>query len=143
MESKGTHIFIDFENINFTEDKTIEEHGKQIFNFMYNSIKEKSEMKIVHKHLEILEEPKTANGFTSVLLLDESHFTSHCYSDLGLLACDIFTCGKSDTEEISNYFINLMKREYPELKVNRYVINRRFLHKQKFPFPEAQLSVQM
>lgn len=32
-------------------------------------------------------------GFTSVVLIDESHVTAHCYSELGWLAIDCFTCG--------------------------------------------------
>ena len=39
-------------------------------------------------------------GFTSCVLIDESHVTSHCYSDRGWLAVDVFTCGHHSPEVI-------------------------------------------
>ena len=33
-------------------------------------------------------------GFTAVVVLDESHCSCHTYADLGLIALDVFTCGK-------------------------------------------------
>ena len=54
-------------------------------------------------------------GFTSCVLIDESHVTAHCYSDRGWLAIDVFTCGANtqmprvsnhETDEVS--LINLI-----------------------------------
>ena len=36
----------------------------------------------------------------AVVLIDESHVTAHCYSDEGLLAIDVFTCGPHDPEHV-------------------------------------------
>ena len=35
-------------------------------------------------------------GFTAIVLLDESHCSVHSYADLGLIAMDVFTCGRTD-----------------------------------------------
>jgi len=45
----------------------------------------------------------SAPGFTCVCLLDESHVSAHTYADLGLIALDVFTCGKTDPGKILDY----------------------------------------
>jgi len=42
-------------------------------------------------------------GFTAMVLLDESHCSAHCYADLGLIALDIFTCGRTNPNDILEY----------------------------------------
>jgi S-adenosylmethionine decarboxylase len=110
MFTKGRHIFVDFIGIKGDEN----ELGNFVFNLMAESVEINTTMKIVHKHLVILNKD-TPPGFTSVLLLDESHFTSHCYSDEGLLAIDLFTCGKTDTTKVIEYFINKLKEKYTDV----------------------------
>jgi S-adenosylmethionine/arginine decarboxylase-like enzyme len=110
MLTKGKHIFTDFIGIKGDEN----EIGNFVFNLMINSIEKNTAMKIVHSHLSILN-GDTPPGFTSVLLLDESHFTSHCYSDQGLLAIDLFTCGKTDTTKVIEYFVDKIKEKYPDI----------------------------
>ena len=123
MITKGKHIFVDFIGIKGNEI----EIGEFVFNLMINSININTTMKIVHKHLEILN-IDTPAGFTSVLLLDESHFTSHCYSGEGLLAIDLFTCGKTDTSKVIDYFtIKLIEKYENVLCV--YKKNHKRFHK--------------
>lgn len=42
-------------------------------------------------------------GFTAIVLLDESHCSAHTYADLGLIAMDVFTCGKTDPRDVLRY----------------------------------------
>lgn len=42
-------------------------------------------------------------GFTAMVLLDESHCSAHCYADLRLIALDIFTCGRTDPNDILKF----------------------------------------
>ena len=42
-------------------------------------------------------------GFTAVIVLDESHCSAHTYADLGLVALDVFTCGKTDPNDVLKY----------------------------------------
>lgn len=126
MVNKGTLIYFDFTN--FKSNQELEITANTIFKIMHDSITNLTKMKIVHKHLEILKQPITENGFTSVLLLDESHFTAHAYTDddKALLAMDIFTCGQTDTSIVADYVIKEIKNYIPDIKINNFVINKRF-----------------
>ena len=42
-------------------------------------------------------------GFTAVVVLDESHCSCHTYADLGLVALDVFTCGRTDPQDVLHY----------------------------------------
>ena len=42
-------------------------------------------------------------GFTAIVMLDESHCSAHCYADLGLMAMDVFTCGKTNPWDVLRY----------------------------------------
>ena len=43
------------------------------------------------------------DGFTAAVLLDESHCTAHSYADHGMIAIDIFTCGRTDPRNVLRY----------------------------------------
>jgi S-adenosylmethionine/arginine decarboxylase-like enzyme len=118
------HIFIDFLEIYGNEY----ELGEFIFGLMVSTILNKTCMKIVHQHLCILNE-NTPPGFTSVLLLDSSHFTSHCYSKRGSLSCDLFTCNTdlSVLKEAVTFFIDEIQLKYPRCRLVNYKINFRHL----------------
>ena len=42
-------------------------------------------------------------GFTAVVVLDESHCSCHTYADLGLIALDVFTCGRTDPQDVLHF----------------------------------------
>ncbi len=44
-------------------------------------------------------------GFTCIVMLDESHISAHTYADLGLIALDVFTCGKTDPRNALNFIL--------------------------------------
>ena len=71
----------------------------------------------------------SAPGYTCVCLLDESHVSAHTYADLGLIALDVFTCGKTDPAKILDYM-----RE--ELDLGDVVVKRM----PRFLMPEAEAS---
>ncbi len=47
--------------------------------------------------------PDSPPGFAALVMLDESHCSAHCYADLGLMAMDVFTCGKTDPWDVLRY----------------------------------------
>lgn len=98
MENKGRHVFLDF--VNFY-DNNLEQCCQDVFEIMQDSLK-LTKMRNMHSKMIILKDD-TEEGFTSVILLDESHITCHSYTKLGLLALDVFTCGSTNPEIISNY----------------------------------------
>ena len=121
---KGKHIFLDF--INFNVNENLKECCEFIFDLMNKGIK-LTNMRKKHSKMILLDKD-TEEGFTSVILLDESHITCHSYTKLGLLAIDIFTCGKTNPKIISDYLIKEIKIKYPNIKCSNYAINKRFLH---------------
>ena len=120
--NKGNHVFADF--VGFKGDEYY--LGKYIFELMIKAI-ERTDMKIMHRHLEILND-NTPAGFTSVLLLDSSHFTSHCYSVDGILAMDLFTCGPTNTYEVMEFVKTELIKEFPDIKCTYLENHKRFNH---------------
>lgn len=112
MNYKGRHVLCDF-IFNPQELEDDESLAKNVMFLMESAIGQ-TNMRVVHSCMKILgDTPKSESGFTSVLLLDESHITSHCYSQRGLLAFDVFTCGESDPQFVMNYIIKRMSILYP------------------------------
>ena len=122
----GNHVFTYYTwytNKEIIDDKILAE---TIFQIMQDAI-QNTNMTIVHKKLCILgNTPESAPGFTSILLLDESHCSSHCYSDRGWLAIDSFTCGKTDPVPIMEYIKTHIKQQYPSLKCTYFQRHKRF-----------------
>jgi len=52
-------------------------------------------------------------GFACVVMLDESHCSAHSYAELGLMAIDIFTCGKTDPRLVFEIF----RKKCPEINL--------------------------
>ena len=117
---KGNHVFADFTGFKGDEYYL----GKYIFELMIKAI-ERTDMKIMHRHLEILN-IDTPKGFTSVLLLDSSHFTTHCYSEEGILAMDLFTCGPTNTYEVMEFVKTELIKEFPDIKCTYLENHKRF-----------------
>lgn len=89
---RGWHVMFDYHFVLSQIDETINRLlGNLIFQLMQD-VCQRHHLNVVHRKLKILG-PITPFGFTSVLLLDESHMTAHCYTTLGLLAIDVFSCG--------------------------------------------------
>ncbi len=122
----GRHIFADFiwnpkKDIIQTNDL-----ANKVFDVMEKSLLQTT-MTIVHKKLCILgEDGKSPPGFTSIILIDESHISSHCYSDKGWLALDVFTCSTTDPVPIMKYIIDVLEREFPTMKCTFMKKNPRF-----------------
>jgi S-adenosylmethionine decarboxylase len=125
-KNHGNHVFADYTwdtNKELIDDKILAE---TIFQIMQDAIANTS-MTIVHKKLCILgNTPESPPGFTSIILIDESHCSSHCYSDRGWLAVDTFTCGKTDPVPIMEYIKENIKQQYPSLKCTYFQRHKRF-----------------
>jgi S-adenosylmethionine decarboxylase len=117
---KGSHVILDISN--FFVDSVI--GGNLVFKIMREAIF-LGTCHEVHSKLVILGD-QSPPGFTSIVLIDESHISAHCYSDIGLLAIDCFTCGSTDTEKIANYILEEIKKEYPNIIVTDKQTIKRF-----------------
>lgn len=120
---RGKHITLDF--INVISDSPAE-LGNNVFKILRDSVKQSSCHEVFSK-LVILD-GETPAGFTSVVLLDESHITCHSYSEIGLLAIDVFTCGSSNPQDIANY----INEKLIELKPTAVMVQHNSLL--RFPF---------
>jgi S-adenosylmethionine decarboxylase len=125
MNHKGTHIFLDFTGFKVSSED-LDETCKFVFSLMEDSLTYTS-MKNMHSKMIVLKDD-TAEGFTSVVLLDESHITAHAYTQQGLLALDVFTCGKTNPKVISNFIYSGLKEKFPEIECKSHQINKRFTH---------------
>ena len=84
----------------------------------------------VHSHIESFDGTVSPPGFASVVLLDESHVSAHCYSDTGLLAVDAFSCGNTDPARIIEVIESEIRENFPEMEINRRKRVERFLTEQ-------------
>eukprot|EP00041_Stephanoeca_diplocostata_P020411 m.455655 g.455655 ORF g.455655 m.455655 type:complete len:186 (-) comp21573_c0_seq20:2744-3301(-) len=79
----------------------------------------------VHKHIEVFDDSVSPPGFTSVVLLDESHITAHCYSRTGEIALDVFTCGAANKADyILENMSKWLKARFPGAEVTFSSISR-------------------
>ena len=122
MNFHGKHATLDVKN--FVVDSKV--GGEFIFDLMTKSL-ELSTCRQVHKKLVLLGlEGESPPGFTSVVLIDESHITAHCYSDRGWLAIDVFTCGTNSSPiDMIDFIYQNIQDHYPDVVVaQRKEINR-------------------
>ncbi|HJM17952.1 MAG TPA: S-adenosylmethionine decarboxylase [Candidatus Thalassarchaeaceae archaeon] len=73
----------------------------------------------VHSHVEAFDGIVSPTGFAAVVLIDESHVSAHCYSDRGLLAVDVFTCGENDPDIIADSLNSLLLEAIPGINLVR------------------------
>jgi S-adenosylmethionine/arginine decarboxylase-like enzyme/uncharacterized protein with PQ loop repeat len=88
-EYRGYHVFFDYNGI-FCQDSA------ELTSWIMKTIEGilvANKVRFVHKHAVVFDGSDSPPGFTSVFLIDESHVSAHSYSELGMLALDIFTCG--------------------------------------------------
>ena len=82
----------------------------------------------VHSKMVVLgDHADSPPGFTSCVLIDESHVTAHCYSDRGWLAIDVFTCGSHSPESIADTIVSDLLEACSSLKLRNRILVPRFL----------------
>ena len=89
----------------------------------------KAGVKEVHSHVEIFDGIESPPGFASIVLIDESHVTAHCYSEDGLLAIDVFTCGDNNPNIIADSLHNNLLKISENLKLIKRSNVKRFVNK--------------
>ena len=94
MHNKGKHIIIDAMDV----PREICLNDKYVLECMANAAERSGATVISQVRYKFgYDSPP---GFTSAVLLDESHISCHTYADSGLLAMDIFTCGSTNPRDI-------------------------------------------
>jgi len=91
---KGTHLLIDCREV----DRNVCLDDQLFLNAMADAATAAGATVISQVRYRFGDE--SPPGFTAVVLLDESHCSAHSYADLGLVALDIFTCGRANPRDI-------------------------------------------
>lgn len=112
----GVHILLDYKGFL----PTVEKDGAWMLEILRQSVRDAG-VREVHSHVEEFDGEVSPLGFAAVVLIDESHVSAHCYSERGLLAIDVFTCGDHDPEVVADSIhaslcgtvpgLNLLRRE--------------------------------
>ena len=89
--SRGGHIVLDYTDYS----PPVDDDGEWMLQVLRDCVR-KAGIREVHSHVAQFDGSESPPGFAAVVLIDESHVSAHCYSESGLLAIDIFTCGDSD-----------------------------------------------
>ena len=123
LEPHGRHIILDY--VGYISPQ--KDDGEWILGIMRDVIAN-SKANEVHSHVTQFDGSNSPLGFAAVIVLDESHFSAHCYSKLGWLAIDCFTCGSADTEAIVKEFTDILQEKIPTLRTTQKKTVERFLH---------------
>lgn len=95
--SKGMHIILDCYHIpaeTCLDDKFLLDSIVEVANSHKANIISTSRYHFGHN---------SPAGCAIFVMLDESHVSIHTYAELGLIAIDVFTCGKTDARAIAVY----------------------------------------
>lgn len=123
LNAHGQHIFLDYTGFFPAEHQD----GTWVLDILQQVVA-RSSAKEVHAHVELFDGVTSPPGFAAVVLLDESHLTAHCYSNLGWLAIDAFTCGGTDPTEMVADLKTVLESEIPNLVLMQEQKVNRFLH---------------
>jgi len=100
MTQRGLHTLIDISN--FYVSKPLLFQRCLSMKDRFRSICEQNHLRVVGSGHKVFNNELTSpNGWTMFLMLDESHISTHCYTDQGKLALDIFTCCNDPKNHIS------------------------------------------
>lgn len=107
----GAHVLMDYANYSSPE-----EEGVWILELMRDCIRECG-IREVHAHVESFDGQISPPGFAAVVLIDESHVSAHCYSNSGLLAIDVFTCGEHNPDVLAGAINQAIMKEIPNIRL--------------------------
>ena len=127
---RGKHVIIDCSG-------AFNASGDIVLKILEDTVDD-SNARRVHSHVENFDGTVSPLGFAAVVLIDESHVTAHCYSEIGLLAIDIFTCGNTNPDLLADEIEIKLMEFLPELVINnresvpRFTITKQNINLQNF-----------
>ena len=107
-DSAGSHVLLDY--VDYHRGK--EGDGEWVLGVLRECVR-KSGIREVRSHVEVFDGTESPLGIAAAVLIDESHVTAHCYSERGLLAIDVFTCGGSDSDSVADMIHGRLVSENP------------------------------
>ena len=111
--SRGGHVVLDYTGYS----PPVNDDGEWMLQVLRDCV-HRAGIKEVHAHVAQFDGSESPPGFAAVVLIDESHVSAHCYSESGLLAIDIFTCGGSDPELLADEIHSIVVDAVPGLALS-------------------------
>ena len=111
--SRGGHVVLDYTGYS----PPVNDDGEWMLQVLRDCV-HRAGIKEVHAHVAQFDGSESPPGFAAVVLIDESHVSAHCYSESGLLAIDIFTCGGSDPGLLANEIHSIVVDALPGLALS-------------------------
>ncbi|SVE23236.1 uncharacterized protein METZ01_LOCUS476090, partial [marine metagenome] len=108
--SRGGHVVLDYTDYS----PPVDDDGEWMLQVLRDCVR-KAGIREVHSHVAQFDGSESPPGFAAVVLIDESHVSAHCYSESGLLAIDIFTCGDSDPGPLADKIHSVVVDAVPGL----------------------------
>jgi S-adenosylmethionine decarboxylase len=121
-ESLGAHVLLDYVGYS----PPVEDDGAWTLQVLRESVHEAG-VREVHSHVEAFDGGISPPGFAAIVLIDESHVSAHCYSERGLLAIDVFTCGEDNPEPLADSIHASLSTGIPGLRLTNRKRVERFL----------------
>ena len=121
IKNKGIHYIYDFTDIKIND---VKEYFNDI-NDILNIVIKECNLNQIGESNNFFDGENTPPGFANVRVLDESHISAHSYSDIGILAVDIFTCGNLDNGNKAGKLLKkLILKKFNAIIKNEYVLKR-------------------
>lgn len=111
--ARGGHVVLDY--IGYSPP--VDEDGAWMLQVLRDCVN-RAGIREVHAHVAQFDGGESPPGFAAVVLIDESHVSAHCYSESGLLAIDIFTCGDSDPGPLADDIHSMVVEAVPGLELS-------------------------
>ena len=111
--ARGGHVVLDYTGYS----PPVDEDGVWMLQVMRDCVN-RAGIREVHAHVAQFDGSESPPGFAAVVLIDESHVSAHCYSESGLLAIDIFTCGDSDPGPLADDIHSMVVEAVPGLELS-------------------------
>lgn len=111
--ARGGHVVLDYTGYS----PPVDEDGVWMLQVMRDCVN-RAGIREVHAHVAQFDGSESPPGFAAVVLIDESHVSAHCYSESGLLAIDIFTCGDSDPGPLADDIHSMVVEAVPGLDLS-------------------------
>ena len=111
--ARGGHVVLDY--IGYSPP--VDEDGAWMLQVLRDCVN-RAGIREVHAHVAQFDGGVSPPGFAAVVLIDESHVSAHCYSESGVLAIDIFTCGDSDPGPLADDIHSMVVEAVPGLELS-------------------------
>ena len=111
--ARGDHVVLDYAGYS----PPVDDDGAWMLQVLRDCVN-RAGIREVHAHVAQFDGSESPPGFAAVVLIDESHVSAHCYSESGLLAIDIFTCGDSDPGPLADDIHGMVVEAVPGLELS-------------------------